>query len=502
MGSPILQRYPDGQAIAGGGRSPLRLATSEFMYFPSGGTDPEQGDADWQTNANKQADAYELFTPRGIEYKNVLTGMRARRTVNMPPLTMLGYARASGYPGGVESPGFAPAADANHPVDVYNYDTEAAKTPYTSEAYVTGGGAYIMRVWDYRWAVVFVPSYYVAMLADMAYDGTLMDVMGDYPTGTANHKQGDPTLSKPWNPILKTNATWFTGPEWMNMTTNIAGHVKTSIGRDKIIGANGIGSGSDYWASSRTLMRILQLAMVEDMIRASTNSETTWPTVTEAKDVVNMLVDGEIWGHQLFCNVKLWPTTPSSTDAARILRSKQWLTLGTALYLLGTDGLHFFGFRHDKPAVTAYPYAQIQTATIGTASGVTDSMKGRHRQFVESYYGNADIWWKRINLRAPTQFGRDPAWTAATTTTNHLHVEQLLVATKTNMWSRTFTNGVVVVNMHTADQTYVLPGTGADTYQDIDGTNYAGASTVTIVGTTNLTASTTGERNAMILTKQ
>lgn len=437
-----------------------------------------------QQNANDQAVDYECFYARSgtnNNYPSLLSGMRALREGATPPqldLRMLWY----DDDGGIYGP--APSlADASHVPNFYMYSTPqppATGTLQDADSYQTGTvltGNHVMRLMQ-RDVQKYMGAHYLASIP-AGYDGGGPDVMGLYPAIPTPGNNN--ALRTPWHFDRISNATPYTGKEWLVFAAATMDEIRASIGvitagknlRLATI-ANGIDDGDSYFDAvnpTSYLMPHADVWMVEQFIRGQNQAIGTFPTETQLQHNVDMMIDASItYKVSLMCGTSIWPNA-----SATIAQIKQWFQIAMAIYYLGLyDGVrHFFCFRADNPADS------YVAGTTGDGSG--NAYKGRHHQYTDDYFSSSDKWYSRLNLGAPTDtFGTALGYKVVTNSPSagrYLYV-------------RRFSRGLVLVNPTANTCTYTPALTGGPTWQGVDGTTYTQTGAIAVASNTAVIVST------------
>lgn len=211
--------------------------------------------------------------------------------------------------------------------------------------------------------------------------GVMPDVCGVYPSQVFSNINGTPAF--PWNFDSGLNAM-YSSNRWLDYTSSLGSYLRSALGKSadgktpNWVTCNGISDGPQYFDGSAPTSRLLDQydgVMVEEWIRSSGDSPTTWPTEAAWQQCVDMLFDAAVnYGKPIFLCSKLWPQAAGTT--ATQAQSKQWLNFTLGSFLLGSlsdqsCGRHQFHYRHDNanlslPVTTSGGHVQ----SLGTNQGV------------------------------------------------------------------------------------------------------------------------------------
>ena len=251
------------------------------------------------------APAFDLATVKVSQGPGVVAAMRAAN----PELTILVYHNGA----------FVPKNEGTkYPTDWYARDANGNKVVQTVF------GNYLMDVSHPGWVGEVVRQCRLAKSA-MAADGCYTDMLMTAPL-FENYASG----GKPINPA--TGKPW-TFSEFQAAVEGIADAVRAGVPGP--YGANGVARGKRWFAvdgaSSKTLTNHVDAAHAEIWLRDRTLSATQWPTVTDWKLDVDMVVNAEAEGRVVMVETKLWE------DATTALVAR-WRAFALGSFLLGTEG--------------------------------------------------------------------------------------------------------------------------------------------------------------------
>ena len=200
----------------------------------------------------------------------------------------------------------------------------------------------------------------------------------------------------PYNP--STGSTWTTA-DWIKLTGTLASKVSSITARPVM--ANGLSSGAAYYSGNSALLSYVSGAHAESWLRAATVKIDWRPSIDQWKQNVQMLIDGGSGSKALQVTTKTWTTSTTTQREA-------WRRYALASFMLGNSGHDYFQF---SPSHTTLPW-------------------------------NDDSPLYHLSLGTPTQ--------TATTVDGYL---------QNGVYSRTYTNGIVLVNPSQTSTTINLPQT-------------------------------------------
>jgi Hypothetical glycosyl hydrolase family 15/Bacterial Ig-like domain len=231
------------------------------------------------------------------------------------------------------------------------------------------------------------------------YDGCFLDMLMSAPLNPSYNQSGTVPVKD-----QTSDATW-TATEWMQMTGTVAQTVATYTGQP--VEGNALSNGISFYSTSiirgptKNLLPYINTAWAEITLRDPHAAATAWPSLTAWKQHIQMMIDAGAAGTPLITTTKLWTTATTQQQT-------QWRTFALASYLIGNTGSNYFEFSTSPQNTPLDEYNPLYTTPIGT----------------------------------PTE--------THTTTDGYL---------KNNLYQRTFTNGIAIVNPTTTTITTPLPTT-------------------------------------------
>jgi hypothetical protein len=231
------------------------------------------------------------------------------------------------------------------------------------------------------------------------YDGCFLDMLMSAPLNPSYNQSGTVPVKD-----QASDATW-TATEWMQMTGTVAQTVATYTG--KPIEGNALSNGISFYSTSsirgptKNLLPYINTAWAEITLHDPHAPATAWPSLTAWKQHIQMMIDAGNAGTPLITTTKLWTTATTQ-------QQNQWRTYALASYLIGNTGSNYFEFSTTPQNTPLDDYNPLYTTNIGT----------------------------------PTE--------THTTTDGYL---------KNNLYQRTFTNGITIINPTTTTITTQLPTT-------------------------------------------
>ncbi len=232
-----------------------------------------------------------------------------------------------------------------------------------------------------------------------AYDGCFLDMLMSAPLNPNYNRSGTVPVKD-----QTSDATW-TATEWMQMTGAVAQAVAAYTNQP--IEGNALSNGISFYSTSnvrgptKNLLPYINTAWAEITLRDPHAAATAWPSLTVWKQHIQMMIDAGTAGTPLITTTKLWTTATTQ-------QQNQWRTFALASYLIGNTGSDYFEFSTNPTNPPLNDYNNLYTTNIGT----------------------------------PTE--------THTTTDGYL---------KNNLYQRTFTNGITIVNPTTTTITTQLPTT-------------------------------------------
>ena len=195
------------------------------------------------------------------------------------------------------------------------------------------------------------------LVAQSGYDGCMLDTLGVAPL-TPGY-----CTALPINPA--TGAAWAR-PDWISATTQLSQSVRTTISPSLVVG-NGLKDGPSLGESSQ-LFNGMDGGIAEGFLRTSTQSATTYPSVSTWQQNVNMLLSPP---KPVLALTKVW----ASATADQL---NQWHLYALASFLLGTDGRSYFYFSSasSEPPISVVPWS----VNIGDPSGAYSLQDGAYQR--------------------------------------------------------------------------------------------------------------------------
>jgi hypothetical protein len=269
-------------------------------------------------------------------------------------------------------------------------------TPFTYQDALSGGKPVTYYGWT-DW--VKKRCQMTLSQATGVYDGCFLDMLMSAPLNPSYNQSGTVPVKD-----QASDATW-TATEWMQMTGTVARTVANYTG--KPIEGNALSNGISFYSTSivrgptKDLLPYINTAWAEITLRDPHAPATSWPSLTAWKQHIQMMIDAGTTDTPLITTTKLWTTATTQ-------QQNQWRTYALASYLLGNTGSNYFEFSTTPQNTPLDDYNPLYTTNIGT----------------------------------PTE--------THTTTDGYL---------KNNLYQRTFTNGITIINPTTTTQTTQLPTT-------------------------------------------
>jgi hypothetical protein len=166
----------------------------------------------------------------------------------------------------------------------------------------------------------------------------------------------------PVNPATK--QAW-TATDWMAATAKVGAAVKTGNAGRMVIG-NGLQNGRQYFASpgaTSVLLGGIDGGNAQGWIRGAGDAITAFPSTANWKQEVDMLVDAGNKGKSVIAMVKVWGVTATQDQIDAVHR----FTL--ASFMLGTNGNQYFDWgvsQTDGAVVADHPYDHVD---VGQPTG-------------------------------------------------------------------------------------------------------------------------------------
>jgi hypothetical protein len=194
-----------------------------------------------------------------------------------------------------------------------------------------------------------------ATLVTSKYDGCFLDTLGLGPLlpGYVTGLPIDPSTKKV-----------YTAVTWIKAQTGTVSAVENA-NPGRVVVTNGLANGSKYFAPggpTSPLLATSHIAMAEIFLRVSKNPVSAYPSLTNWKQDVDMLVNAESHGWGVMTTVKLWTSASSAQQAA-------WHKFALASFLLGAGGHCGFSFSTAKTDAALSAASPWDTVAIGTPAG-------------------------------------------------------------------------------------------------------------------------------------
>ena len=290
-----------------------------------------------QAQAVTAATRYDVIVAYTQAFQPYVAAMRAAN----PNLVLLAYMNGMFVP---------PAQATSWPADWYSYDANGIKVQNAQNK------NYLMNPSNSGW-VQNRATMCANLVAQSGYDGCMLDTLGVAPL-TAGY-----CTALPINPA--TGAAWAR-PDWISATTQLSQSVRTTISPSLVVG-NGLKDGPSLGESSQ-LFNGMDGGIAEGFLRTSTQSATTYPSVSTWQQNVNMLLSPP---KPVLALTKVWAS--ATTD-----QLNQWHLYALASFLLGTDGRSYFYFSSasSEPPISVVPWS----VNIGDPSGAYALQDGAYQR--------------------------------------------------------------------------------------------------------------------------
>lgn len=266
--------------------------------------------------------------------------------------------------GGVLTP-YLPAMKAANPslkVIAYlngAFDQSNAGNKYPMSWYALGAnGKRIQSQGFGNWLMLPTPKWAATVgticknaVASSKYDGCFLDTLGIAPLSPGY------VTSPPINPATH---QVFTKQTWIADQSNTITATKNA-NSGKLIMANGLHDGT-YFQYTQPLLTADGTAMAETWLRVSTEPEGLFPTLSEWRQDVSMLVTAGAKGEAIGVVTKLWTNaTPAQVT--------QWHIFTIASFLMGTNGRSMYCFTAAKTTAGMSQDSLLDHAAIGMPAG-------------------------------------------------------------------------------------------------------------------------------------
>ena len=290
-----------------------------------------------QAQAVTAATRYDVIVAYTQAFQPYVAAMRAAN----PNLVLLAYMNGMFVP---------PAQATSWPADWYSYDANGLKVQNAQNK------NYLMNPSNSGW-VQNRATMCANLVAQSGYDGCMLDTLGVAPL-TPGY-----CTALPINPA--TGAAWAR-PDWISATTQLSQSVRTTISPSLVVG-NGLKDGPSLGESSQ-LFNGMDGGIAEGFLRTSTQSATTYPSVSTWQQNVNMLQSPP---KPVLALTKVWAS--ATTD-----QLNNWHLYALASFLLGTDGRSYFYFSSasSEPPISVVPWS----VNIGDPSGAYALQDGAYQR--------------------------------------------------------------------------------------------------------------------------
>ena len=290
-----------------------------------------------QAQAVTAATRYDVIVAYTQAFQPYVAAMRAAN----PNLVLLAYMNGMFVP---------PAQATSWPADWYSYDANGLKVQNAQNK------NYLMNPSNSGW-VQNRATMCANLVAQSGYDGCMLDTLGVAPL-TPGY-----CTALPINPA--TGAAWAR-PDWISATTQLSQSVRTTISPSLVVG-NGLKDGPSLGESSQ-LFNGMDGGIAEGFLRTSTQSATTYPSVSTWQQNVNMLLSPP---KPVLALTKVWASATTN-------QLNQYHLYALASFLLGTDGRSYFYFSSasSEPPISVIPWS----VNIGDPSGAYALQDGAYQR--------------------------------------------------------------------------------------------------------------------------
>ncbi len=290
-----------------------------------------------QAQAVTAATRYDVIVAYTQAFQPYVAAMRAAN----PNLVLLAYMNGMFVP---------PAQATSWPADWYSYDASGTKVQNAQNK------NYLMNPSNSGW-VQNRATMCANLVSQSGYDGCMLDTLGVAPL-TPGY-----CTALPVNPA--TGAAWAR-PDWISATTQLSQSVRTTVSPSLVVG-NGLKDGPSLGESSQ-LFNGMDGGIAEGFLRTSTQSASTYPSVSTWQQNVNMLLSPP---KPVLALTKVWAS--ATTD-----QLNQWHLYALASFLLGTDGRSYFYFSSasSEPPISVVPWS----VNIGDPSGTYSLQDGAYQR--------------------------------------------------------------------------------------------------------------------------
>jgi len=231
------------------------------------------------------------------------------------------------------------------------YAKDANGQPVTSKS----EGNWLMDVTNQAW-VQDRDQTCTGYLADSGYDGCYVDMLG------ASSVAPGYVSSPPVNPA--TGQAW-TSQDWLAATSRLGAAVKSANSSRMVVG-NGLQNGRQYFSSpdaTSVLLNGLDGGNAQGWIRGANEAITSFPSVANWKQDVDMLADAGNRGRSVMTMTKVWGVNATQDQIDAVHR------FAVASFLLGTNGNQYFDFDANQTDGAVVPDHAYDHVNVGQPTG-------------------------------------------------------------------------------------------------------------------------------------
>lgn len=275
----------------------------------------------------------------------------AMRQAN-PRLTLLAYSNAT----------FLDGSTSGVPESEFAHDTSGRRIRSTNF------DNYLMEPSNTGWATR-ASATCRSRAVSAGYDGCLMDML------TMGIFSRNYVTSLPARP----GGAQYTESQWRDELIALVHELRADDPTQVMIG-NAVSNSSRYWreaVTSRPIVMSLPGAQMEDFLRGSADSATSFPSTSSWLDAVNVIKDMDSQGVTGLFSTKLW----SSASQAQVA---QWEKYSMATFLMGAKGNSYWAFTRsrDKAGATGANLPYRMPKEIGLP---TSAMYGAGEGYVRDF---------------------------------------------------------------------------------------------------------------------
>jgi len=167
-------------------------------------------------------------------------------------------------------------------------------------------------------------------------------------------------------PVKPGTGQQYSATQWRSALINLVSSFRGSLGSNVLIG-NAVGNAWSYWhnpVNTQPIVSSLPGAQMELFTRAAADPVTKWPTASEWMDYVNTIKSMESQAISGLFGTKLWV----SATAAQV---KQWEAYSMASFLMQANGYSYWAFTtsNSQAGATGAKNPYSMPATIGRPTG-------------------------------------------------------------------------------------------------------------------------------------